>query len=198
MGRRKPGLQLSNRTHRHSVSGRLVPRSSDRAAVAYQTGHWDPCNHKSTHRIYRKYEVHQRPVCEVVTCRVLFRWGGCIRGRAREPRLLLDCAAEVRAFHDQLVPEPTRSIEESLGQHAQALLEARDVDALLPGCVAVADCHRFVVQGIEVDSDAERGADLVLAPVAPADMAAGLVVLDPKLALKQRLHIPGDPDQVFL
>jgi len=42
----------------------------------------------------------------------------------------------------------------------------------------VANGHRLVVQGVEVDSDAERGTDLVLAPVAPADVAAGLVGFD--------------------
>ena len=37
--------------------------------------------------------------------------------------------------------------------------------------VAVADSYSFVFQGVEVDYDAERGADFVLAAVALADVA---------------------------
>ena len=50
--------------------------------------------------------------------------------------------------------------------------------------VALAHRHGLVVEGVEVDRDAERRADLVLAPVAAADRA-GVVELDVP-ALPQR------------
>src|SRR5437762_8626808 len=65
--------------------------------------------------------------------------------------------------------------------------------------VALADRHRLVLQGVEVDRHAEGGADLVLAPVAAADVAAGLVVLDAEPALAQRgLDLVRHLDQALL
>src|SRR6266566_846218 len=75
----------------------------------------------------------------------------------------------------------------SARERFQAIRECFDLDSLLFGGVALADRHRLVLQSLEVDRDAERGADLVLAAIAPADVAARLVVLDPKLAA-QRFH----------
>src|SRR5713101_7606928 len=66
----------------------------------------------------------------------------------------------------------------------EPIRELGNRDTLLLRGVSLADRHRPVVQGVEVDRHAEGGADLVLAPVAPADVTAGLVVLDPKLALQ--------------
>src|SRR4051794_41432569 len=50
-------------------------------------------------------------------------------------------------------------------------------DPLLGHRVALADRHGLVVEGVEVDGEAERGADLVLAAVAAPDRA-GVVELD--------------------
>ena len=60
---------------------------------------------------------------------------------------------------------------------AQRGAELARGDALLPHGVAVADGHRLVFQALEVDGDAERGADLVLAAVAASDRS-GVVELD--------------------
>src|SRR3954470_10657728 len=69
----------------------------------------------------------------------------------------------------------TRSAaEQSLGEPARHGVEPH---ALLGHRVALPDRDRLVVEGVEVDGDAERRADLVLAPVAPADRA-GVVELD--------------------
>src|SRR4051794_25012355 len=46
-----------------------------------------------------------------------------------------------------------------------------DTDAFLGHGVAFADGDRVVLEGVEVDGDAERGADLVLTAVAAADGA---------------------------
>src|ERR1035438_1958509 len=50
-------------------------------------------------------------------------------------------------------------------------LDGGDADPVLPHRVALPYRHRLVVQGVEVDRDTERGADLVLTPVAAADRA---------------------------
>src|SRR3712207_8679478 len=50
-------------------------------------------------------------------------------------------------------------------------------DALLAHRVALADGHRGVGEGVEVDGEAERRADLVLPP-APAPARAGVVEVD--------------------
>src|SRR6478609_9052673 len=55
--------------------------------------------------------------------------------------------------------------------------EALDRHPLLRERVAVAQGHRAVLERLVVDRDRERRADLVLAPVALADVAA-VVVLD--------------------
>src|SRR5215470_9312553 len=54
--------------------------------------------------------------------------------------------------------------------------ERVDADAVLSHRVALPDRDGLVVQGLEVDGDAVRGADLVLAAVAAAD-GAGVVEL---------------------
>src|ERR1700745_2724730 len=64
-------------------------------------------------------------------------------------------------------------------------LDLGDGDALLLHGVAVADRHRLVVQGVEVDGDAVRGADLVLAPVPAADRAGVVEFGVPALAQRR-------------
>src|SRR5438105_14571994 len=71
----------------------------------------------------------------------------------------------------------------------QAIEEAGDRDPLLLHGVALADGDGTVVEGVEVDRDAERGAYLVLAAVAAADVAARLVVLDPEVRAQQALNL---------
>src|SRR2546425_9041320 len=71
-------------------------------------------------------------------------------------------------------------------QARQAITESRDLDPLLLSRVAMADRHCFIGESIEVDRDAERSADFVLAAVAPADVPPRLVVLHPELT-PQRL-----------
>src|SRR5215468_8464649 len=61
-------------------------------------------------------------------------------------------------------------------------LEAVDGDPVLAHRVALPHRHRLVVQGIEVDRDAERRADLVLAAVAAADRAGVVEIGVPPLA----------------
>src|SRR5918911_1628833 len=63
------------------------------------------------------------------------------------------------------------------GQPArQELREAVDRDALLLERVAVAQRDGAVLDRLVVDRDRERRADLVLAPVAPADRTAVVVL----------------------
>src|SRR5512139_3575873 len=69
--------------------------------------------------------------------------------------------------------------DEVLGQPA---LDGVEPDPGLLHGVALADRDCLVLEGVEVDGDAERRADLVLPAVAPAD-GAGVVELDvPALA----------------
>ena len=58
----------------------------------------------------------------------------------------------------------------------------------------LADRYCLVGQGVEVDRDAEGGADLVLAAVAPADVAAGLVVLHAEPPLLRDLDAGGSTE----
>ena len=60
--------------------------------------------------------------------------------------------------------------------------EGVDADALLGHGVALADGHCLVFEGVEVDRDAERGADLVLAAVAAADRLGVVELGRPALA----------------
>ena len=60
---------------------------------------------------------------------------------------------------------------------AQISLNLVDTDPLLGHRVPLADGHGVVLQGVEVDGDAERGADLVLTPVPPPDRP-GVVEVD--------------------
>src|SRR5699024_3206860 len=64
----------------------------------------------------------------------------------------------------------------------EVALELVDGDALLLHRVALADGDGVVVQGVEVDGHAVRGADLVLTTVAAADGAGGVVVDVPQTA----------------
>src|SRR5436305_5726356 len=59
----------------------------------------------------------------------------------------------------------------------QVALDLVQSDSVLRHRVARPDRHRVVVEGLEVDRDAERRADLVLAAVAAADRA-GVIELD--------------------
>src|SRR5699024_6767622 len=68
---------------------------------------------------------------------------------------------------------------EMLGEVVLDLVAAHP---LLAHVVALADRDRLVVEGLEVDRDAQRGADLVLTAVAAAD-GTGVVEVDvPALA----------------
>ncbi len=62
------------------------------------------------------------------------------------------------------------------------------MDALLRRLVAIAQRHRPVLDRLVVDRDAERRADLVLAPVAPADRAR-LVVLHGEVRAELRVDL---------
>src|SRR5512142_2786339 len=66
-----------------------------------------------------------------------------------------------------VMPARLRSAPRQPGR--QVGLDVVDADALLRHRVALPDGDRVVVEGLEVDGDAERRADLVLAPVATAD-----------------------------
>src|SRR3954451_9213463 len=59
--------------------------------------------------------------------------------------------------------------------------DAGERNTLLRHRVALADRHGVVLEGLEVDRDAERRADLVLAAVAPPDRL-GVVELDVPVA----------------
>src|SRR5215468_33334 len=73
-----------------------------------------------------------------------------------------------------------RSYSLSLLLGAQALLELAeqrvDGDSILRHAVAVTDRDRTVVEGVEVDRDAQRRPDLVLPAVAAADRPGGVDV----------------------
>ncbi|CDZ92017.1 Predicted transcriptional regulator [Rhodococcus ruber] len=75
---------------------------------------------------------------------------------------------------DPLTAAARSGADQPLGQVTLDLVEP---DALLRHGVALADGDGLVLEGVEVDRDAERGADLVLAAVAAAD-GAGVVELD--------------------
>ena len=62
--------------------------------------------------------------------------------------------------------------------------------ALLLHRVAVTDSDGAVVEGVEVDGDAEGRADLVLAPVAPADRLR-LVVVAHEVRREELEHLAG-------
>src|ERR1700677_1691968 len=81
---------------------------------------------------------------------------------------------------------------ETFGQVGLDLVEA---DAFLAHGVAVPDRYRLVVQGVEVDGDAVRGADLVLTAVAAADRAGVVEVGVPVLA-QRRGQVAGLGRQV--
>src|SRR5690242_6625551 len=87
--------------------------------------------------------------------------------------------------------------EQAGGEVALDLVQG---DALLLHRVALADGDRVVVQGVEVDGDAERRTDLVLAAVAAAD-GTGVVELDvpvlpevggEALGLRRELRVAGE------
>src|SRR5436190_21027743 len=83
-------------------------------------------------------------------------------------------------------------------QRFEARSEVADRRAFLLRRVALPDRHRLVVQSVEVDGDAEGGADLVLAAVATADVAARLVVLHAEMAPQRLNEILCDSDQFLL
>src|SRR5947208_748593 len=81
-----------------------------------------------------------------------------------------------------------REIEELIGEErgtARVMLERPPSEVAgdhpLTRAVALSDGDGLVGQSVEVDCDAERRADLVLAAVALPDAASGLVVFDPEL-----------------
>ena len=53
----------------------------------------------------------------------------------------------------------------------QVVADCVDRDAVLRHGITFADGHRLILERVEIDRDAERRADLVLAAVAPADRA---------------------------
>src|SRR5437588_6317683 len=80
--------------------------------------------------------------------------------------------------------------EGALGRLPEALAEpvqqSLDRHPLLRHRVPLADRHLAVGERVEVDRHAEGRADLVLAAVAPADVAARLVLLHAEGALQKR------------
>ena len=93
-----------------------------------------------------------------------------------QPRMLEDGVSHAaRRAHDQSVLRrlPVRG---ELVEHERA--RARDRDPLLRERVAVADRDRLVLERLLVDRERERRADLVLAAVAPADLARVVVLGD--------------------
>src|SRR4051812_27466283 len=80
------------------------------------------------------------------------------------------------------------SLRTGTSADGEALLEVAldrvEADPLLAHRVAFPHGHGVVLEGVEVDREAERRADLVLPPVAPADRA-GIVEVDVP-ALPQR------------
>src|SRR5699024_9723682 len=56
----------------------------------------------------------------------------------------------------------------------EVVLDLVDAHPLLAHVVALADRDRLVVEGVEVDRDAQRGADLVLTAVAAAEGTGGV------------------------
>src|SRR5512132_465399 len=91
-------------------------------------------------------------------------------------------------------PRASTARTATLGLPGEALLqvaeEAVDPDPVLGHGVAVADGDRPVLEGVEVDGDAERRADLVLAAVAAADRA-GVIVISGPSATKIGGQLPG-------
>ena len=75
--------------------------------------------------------------------------------------------------------QPPLPERQAVGQVAD---QGVDADALLRHAVAVANRHGLVFQGVEVDGDAERRADLVLAAVAAADRLGVVELGRPPLA----------------
>src|SRR4029077_2822782 len=65
-------------------------------------------------------------------------------------------------------------------------LDGVEADPLLLHGVAVPDRDGLVLQGVEIDGDAVRGADLVLPPVPAADRAGVVEVGVPPLAQGRR------------
>src|SRR5690606_21535864 len=76
--------------------------------------------------------------------------------------------------HAAIVPSAGSGTEQTLGEVAGDAVEA---DPLLGHRVALAHRDRVVLEGVEVDRHAVRGADLVLATVTAADRA-GVVELE--------------------
>src|SRR5580658_2487490 len=74
---------------------------------------------------------------------------------------------------------------DALGEHGH---EFRDFEPHLLGRIAIAQRDRVVVHSLMIDGDAERGADLVLAPIAAADRTS-LIVGDREVALKHVAHL---------
>src|SRR5689334_3780686 len=74
---------------------------------------------------------------------------------------------------------PSRSISGSAARESldQVGLDLVERDALLRHRVALANGDRVIVESLEVDSDAERRADLVLSAVTTADRT-GVVEVD--------------------
>src|SRR6476620_9888196 len=69
-------------------------------------------------------------------------------------------------------------------------LDLVERDPLLAHRVALAHRDGVVLEGVEVDGDAERGTDLVLAAVAAAD-GAGVVELDVPVLAQRRREVLG-------
>src|SRR5690625_101358 len=72
----------------------------------------------------------------------------------------------------------------------EVVLDLVDAHPLLAHVVALADRDRLVVEGLEVDRDAQRGADLVLTAVAAAD-GTGVVEVDVPALAQTRSEVLG-------
>src|SRR5207302_9666544 len=108
------------------------------------------------------------------------------------------CRASRWALTVRRVSSDPHQLSIPVDKTADDVPKTLDCDSFLVCRISVADGYCFIVQAIEVDCDTERGADLVLAAVAAAYVAAGLVVLHPELASQALDHFLGDFDQLRL
>src|SRR3954449_2510573 len=86
------------------------------------------------------------------------------------------------------------AMKRRLSADGEAILEVAldrvEADPLLAHRVPLAHGHRVVLEGVEVDGEAERRADLVLTPVPPADRP-GVVEVDVPAHAQRRGQITG-------
>src|SRR5262245_52436083 len=85
-------------------------------------------------------------------------------------------------------PSLLELVSSYLDPSLQLVEQPLDRQTFLLHRITVAQRHRVVLHRLVVDRDAERGTDLVLAPIAPAD-GAGLIVLHWKVGREDVAHL---------